>query len=209
MTDEQTTPAFTINGIPCTIESHRIQDAIRQVFAAIQRHPRDWARLRRRVQRIGWLPADKGHEAVGWWLPDEDDVRRLNAQVTPDTPRLWWRQGEGGWFARGWIGLSRPLTAELPDVNLIALVAHECGHAVARLREFTARDTGLFAEWANEACADRLAFRWGFEAEIRADAPTRRLSHHGVLPGEVVCVGDKAFRLDRHFCIRPCPRRDG
>jgi hypothetical protein len=35
-------------GIPCTIRSQRIRDAIRQVFAAIQRHPRDWARLRRR-----------------------------------------------------------------------------------------------------------------------------------------------------------------
>jgi hypothetical protein len=169
MTDKKK-PAATIDGVPCTIESRRIQDAIRQVFAAIQRHPRDWARLRRRVQRVSWLPTEKERTAVGWWILDDDDVRRLNAQVTPDTPRRWWRQGEGDWFARGWIGLSRPLTARLSAEHLVALVAHECGHAVARMRDFHVRD-GLDAEWANEACADRLAFRWGFEREIRAETP--------------------------------------
>jgi hypothetical protein len=159
------------------------------------------------VHGIGWMLPEANH--VGAWIHDDDDVRRLNAEVTSDTPRLWWRQGEGDWFARGWIGLSRPLTARLSAEQLVALLAHECGHVAARLRDFHVRDTGLYAEWASEACADRLAFRWGFEREIRADAPHRSLGHHGVLPGEVVWVGDKAFRVDRHFIIRPCPRFDG
>jgi hypothetical protein len=139
---------------------------------------------------------------------------------TPRLPPPWMerrrtRRDSGGARTRGFgslaagFVLSRPLTARLSADRLVAFIAHECGHAVTRMRDFHVRDNGLFAEWARESCADRLAFRWGFEREIRADAPTRALGHHGALPGQVVWVRDKAFRLDRHFIIRPYPQLDG
>jgi hypothetical protein len=186
----------TIDGIPCTIRSRRIQDAIRRVFAGIQRHPRDWARLRRHVQRIEWLP--KGEDSVGdgrWWpdvahhAGDDDVVLHL-------------------FRTRGCVQLSRRV-CRMPNDHVLGILAHEYGHAVTRASDWSAREgDGISSHgWILEMCADKYAFKWGFEKKVRALPP--RPLHHSVLPGEVVWVDDRAFRVDRHFIIRAYPRLDG
>ncbi|MCC7542328.1 MAG: hypothetical protein IT379_39285 [Deltaproteobacteria bacterium] len=103
------------------------------------------------------------------------------------------------------IFLSREL-AGLPLSQMVAVVAHECGHAVTRESEFTKRD-GISSEWASELCADYHAFRWGFEKEIRAHAPFRSLAHHACLPGETISEAGREWRVDRWFHFRPVAGR--
>jgi hypothetical protein len=156
-------------GIPCAIGSRRVHQALRTVFAAIERHPRDWRRLQRRLIGVEWLETDDGPFG-GEWRIDPDHHRAL-CDETRVHPRLWARQGGESYLARGTIGLDR-VTVRATRDQLIALVAHECGHAVTRARDFAARERTSDAEWASELCADLYAFRWGFEREIRADAAT-------------------------------------
>jgi len=189
-----------IHGIGCTIGSARVRRAIARVLRAVRRHPRDWARLRRRVRAFRYL-ATEDDMTAGQWIGDPADELRLRPR--PDDPGTWARQGQEGHLGAGWIELSRR-AARLPWPRLVALVAHECGHAVTRAREFDQR-SGLIDEWASELCADRHAFRWGFEREVRADAPHRFFGHHAALPGELIWLNDEAFTVDRHFYLRRWP----
>jgi hypothetical protein len=165
----------TIDGIPCTIRSRKVEAAIRTVFAAIQRHPRDWNRLRTRLLGIDWLPREEGRDGtMGEWVADADF----------DYPGT-----EEHFRTRGEIWLSRTL-ARYPLDRVIATVAHECGHVATRWRDFDARErVSGDSEWSSELCADMYAFRWGFEQQIRADGPHRALGHHCAPPGEVLGAG--------------------
>jgi len=193
--------------IPCEIRSERVRRAISEVFAAIQRHPRDWARLCRRVQQIGWLP-ETDDTTVGQWCVDREHVVQLCTE-TEQNPRLWPRQGTETFLARGWIGLARR-AARLPADHLRAIVAHECGHSVTRARDVEVRARRSPVEgWASELSADMYAFRWGFEREVRAQQPSRPPAHHAVLPGEIIWDDNTAYRVDRRFFLRRCSQKDG
>ena len=108
----------------------------------------------------------------------------------------------------GTVKLSRS-ASKLGWSDLIAIIAHECGHAITREREFEKRD-GVSSEWASELCADFHAFRWGFEKQIRAHAHQRSVAHHCVLPGEVISMesslGSQSWKVDRNFYLRPLRR---
>ena len=200
------TAAPSVNSIPCEIRSAVVRRAVSEVFEAIHSHPRDWARLCRRVRRVGWLSGAE-ERVLGEWRVDRAEVMQL-CDETQRNPRLWHRQGTEPYLARGWIGLPRG-AARRPAEHLVALLAHECGHAVTRARDFNARERYGDGEWASELCADMYAFRWGFEAQMRAEAPFRDFTHHAVLPGQTIWQGDVAYRVDRRFFVRRCPRLDG
>ena len=76
---------------------------------------------------------------LGEWLIDRHAVAEL---VRPDDPRTWRFQGYEHYIAPGRIGLSRE-AVRLPELRLLALVAHECGHAVARARDVEARERAV------------------------------------------------------------------
>lgn len=195
-----------IDGVECEIRSVKVQRSLHTVFKAIQRHPRDWRRLCRRVQRVVWHP-DPSQGTFAEWIIDPEDEGRLRTE-TERNPRLWGRQGSEEYLALGWIGLA-PGAARYPASKLLSTLAHECGHAVTRYIDFAARErVSRDGEWASELCADMYAFRWGFEREIRASAPLRNLAHHAVLPGETLWCNGKAFRVDRRFFLRRAPRHD-
>lgn len=193
-----------ICGIACEIRAERVRRAIGRVLRAIRRHPRDWSRIRRRVR--GFVYFERGQEepgTSGQWVHDPEDARRLGPQT--ERPETWGRV-EGQWQASGYIRLSRAIT-RLRQVDLVAIIAHECGHVATRARDFDRREKYGDGEWASELCADFYAARWGFERELRLQAPRRNVAHHAVLPGAILTEGEgveeRRYRVDRHFYLRP------
>ena len=184
-----------------------MQRAVAELSAAIQRRrPRDWARLCHRVQRISWLP-EGDSSTLGEWFLDPEHLVQLHTE-TEQNPRLGPRQGSEKFLARGWIGLTHR-AAELPADHLLAVVAHECGHVVTRVRDVEVRARLSPVEgWATEMCADMYAFRWGFEREVWAHQASRALAHHAALPGQIIWDDNAAYRVDRRFFLGRCPRKD-
>jgi hypothetical protein len=162
-------PPPSVQGIPCEIASVRVRQAIARVFRAMQRYPPDWNRFRRRVHRVGWLPDHAAKRVLGEWSVDQDELAQLNAetqrleqrvQAEPEqtqrlllAERLWRRQGNERFIAGGQIRLARRVASRPLDV-LVALMAHECGNAVTRARDFNARECYSDDEWASELSAD-------------------------------------------------------
>ena len=188
----------SVSGMPVEIQNPRVRRAIQTVIRGICRHPRDWARVRRRVQSIRYLTTEDG-ETDGEWLTDPEAAQRLKKRQSAN-PRLWYL-GDVHFQVPGWIEISREVTG-LPWIRLVAIIAHELGHAMTRESEFYKRSS-VNSEWAIELCADRYAFRWGFERHIRVHAPFRLFAHHAGLPGQKIFVGDQAFKVDRNFFLRP------
>lgn len=99
--------------------------------------------------------------------------------------------------------------ADAPEFKLLATIAHELGHAATTQGDFEKRDNALGgdAQWASESCADYYAYRWGFGRQVRRSQQTRRLGHHGGLPGQVIEIGGPngttlRYRVTRHFYYR-------
>ncbi|MBU1698620.1 MAG: hypothetical protein KJ970_04885 [Candidatus Eisenbacteria bacterium] len=191
-----------ILGVATDITSPRLRRAIARVFRAIQKHPKDWARLRRRVRGILLKDLiDNDPSCLGMWVTDSREKKLFLAErrcrSLPLDPKF---------HVPGHILISTGVD-RLPWPRLVALIAHECGHAVTREHEFNKRD-GHDSEWSSELCADRHAFRWGFEREMRVFAQHRDFGHHAVLPGEIIWQEGIAFKVDRYFYLRRCPDRD-
>jgi hypothetical protein len=192
-----------ICGIECEIRAERVRRAIGRVLRAIRRRPRDWSRVRRRLR--GFVYFERRQEEPGTpgeWVHDPEEARRLGPQT--ERPETWGRV-EGNWQASGCIRLSRAIT-RLRQGDLVAIIAHECGHVATRAREFDRREKYGDGEWAAELCADFYAARWGFERELRLWAPRRNVAHHAGLPGAVLIEGvgaeERRYRVDRHFYPR-------
>ena len=192
-----------IYGIACEIRAERVRRAIERVLRAIRRRPRDWSRIRRRVRGFVYFERDQEEPGtLGEWVHDPKEARRLGPQ---DDPKTWGRV-EGRWQASGYIKLSRAIT-RLRQVDLVATIAHECGHVATRYRDFDRRERYGDGEWASELCAEFYAARWGFERELRLQAPRLDVAHHAALPGAVLIEGEgveeRRYRVDRHFYLRP------
>lgn len=170
------------HGIPCMLADRPLCSAITTVLRQIQRRvPADYARLRRRVERIEAVPvADAEDGTQGEWRSLRG-TRFGEEHDTPGTLRLL-------------PGIDHPL----------ATVAHEFGHVCTREADFTRRD-GYSGEWANEMCADLYAYRWGFGRAIARDRPTRVFGHHGPGPRSIFTEEHDGvvhrFRVTRAFYI--------
>jgi hypothetical protein len=100
-------------------------------------------------------------------------ARVLGFDVTPPEP------GTAGEFENGYAapsdahflapGVIRLSVRSRPDATV---VAHECGHAVTTLTEWTAREREIDGEWASEGCANRYVLKWGFD-----ERALRRIVH--------------------------------
>jgi len=143
-------------------------------------------------------------DTLGKWVVDaeegrayhEDEERRFLARVR--SPVIDPRH-----HVRG-VVLIAPRAARLSPTQLLGLVAHECGHVATRELDFMTREAAFRdGEWSSELCADRYAFRWGFEAGIRALAMIRSIGHHCVLPGDWIEYEGVRLKVDRNFFIRP------
>lgn len=199
--------AKKILGIPCEIRSERIRRGIGRVLRAIRRHPRDWARVRRRVLAFRYIEKVPSDETVARWLIDEDEARRIGPHR--GRPQTWGR-AEGRWNAHGWVEIRRR-EARVDLSDIVATIAHECGHVATRERDFGKRDSCYTdSEWASEMSADFYAFKWGFEKELRKHNQERRLGHHGGLPGEIIAIDaipemdmpEQRLKVDRNFYLR-------
>jgi hypothetical protein len=190
------------DAIPCEIQSEPVQRAVAEVSSAIQRRrPRDWRRLCNRVERISWLPEDDGR-TLGQWFVDREHVAQLRSD-TQQNPGFGADDESEEFLARGWIGLS-PRVTELPPNVLRAVVAHEFGHAGAGFWDVAEREVAFGdREQATEMSANLYAFRWGFGEDIRAAHPWRDLTHHGLLPGQVMVWEGYAYRVDDNFLPQP------
>ena len=197
-----------ILGIPCGIPSRKVREAVDTVLAAIARHPRDWARLRRRIRSFEFVEGEARPGVQGEWVVDANEVREFyRDQMRRFEAGIQNAVGEARFHVRGVVLLARDAVGMDPR-NLVGLVAHECGHVATRERDFEARQR-VFSdrEWSSELCADKYAYRWGFEQAIRASAKTRCFAHHCVLPGETIELDGAMLRVDRNFFVRPV-RRD-
>jgi hypothetical protein len=196
------------DAIPCDVHSEPVQRAVAEVCAAVQlRHPKDWARLRQRVQRISWLLEDDG-STLGQWRVDREHVAQLRIDTEQD-PGFADDEERAEFIACGWIGLS-PRVTELPPNVLRAVVAHECGHAVAGFWDLAEREVAFGdAQSAAEMSANLYAFRWGFGEDIRAAQPWCDPRHQGFLPGDIMCwEGGPSYRVDNNFFPQPYVTED-
>ena len=67
-----------IDAVPCDIPDRRVRLAIARVFTAIRSYPRDWSRLRRRLQAIEYFEVGSATDAtLGEWIVDRDEAVRL------------------------------------------------------------------------------------------------------------------------------------
>lgn len=201
-----------ILGIPCDITNRSIRKAVHTVFGAISKKQRDWGRLRRRLKAIKYLDKKDDHGLVaGLWKVDKEAGRKWSANRTkrwesglgfPGNQPEYWEHA-----VPGVIEVSRRCS-QWSHQRLVALFAHECGHCVTRERDVERMDGCPYDEWTSELCADRYAFRWGFEKEIRKQAVSRDVGHHAALPGQILWLSSTAFEVDRHFKFKRRPDLD-
>lgn len=158
--------------------------ALQRVLQQIRKHPRDWHRLKRRVSSFRYLPAGT--------LP------RMRAVFIPLCRN-------GLLNSPGVVGLQKLAARRWPRWALIAVLAHECGHAVTTKREVKARGRGFKfdPEWALELCASRYVFKWGFEKEYRRlSARPEARAHIGGLPGQNLVIQYGARRSRKTAVLR-------
>lgn len=195
-----------ILGVPCEIANPKIRAAIRTVMERIQaRHPRDWARIRRRVRSFGYIPLGEDPRTTGYWHGDQPHPDHDAVEAAIDAGRWRWVQRVEDWrfYRTGQIRFAKRM-ARMETAQMLALVAHELGHVATRVGDFNRRDAaaGGDEEWAAELAADFYAAKWGFEKELREHWKLRSFGHHCAPPGEVVCYGERYFRVDHRYYPR-------
>lgn len=152
-----------IYGIPCSLRSRRLRGAIRLVLGRIRRRAaEDFERIRARVREFTLLPEPlQAQGFAGMWKPD----------------------GSWGEFftARGLIALT-----DRPG-NLMAIVAHELGHACTHKEDAERRAVTLpGSRWAIEMCTNYYAYKWGFGRHMARARKAQDGLHRGPAPGETV-----------------------
>lgn len=183
----------SIFGVRCDLRAGVVRRAVTTVLRAIGRHSdRHIGRLRRRARGFTWLSPSEtaASPSTAAEFMQECEVR------DPTCERCF--------ASRGWIKLS-PRMAGWGRHDLEAEIAHECGHAVALQAQVLAR--GRDSVLAAELAADHLAFRWGFEEQIRRRAPKRAGHHHPGLPGECFQREDCWVTITKQHTVKPCRHR--
>ncbi len=174
-------------GIPCSLKTAEARQALETVLARIQeRHPKDLERLVGAVESVEPITgADDGTQ--GQW------VARKPTEAYGH-PSLEW-------------GYTVPAPGVLyvreDDKHLVAVIAHELGHACSVKEDLQRRGQLLKDGWASELAADWYAYRWGFGREIARLRPHRDRKHHLVGPGQEY-EEDRGgttyrFRVSRNF----------
>ena len=97
-----------------------------------------------------------------------------------------------------------------PPASLVAVVAHELGHACTMFSDLWRRfapGTPLDDGWAREFAADWYAYKWGFGRALARHRKERDWMHHGPGPGQTFTQEfdgvEYAFRVTRSFVVRP------
>ncbi len=84
------------------------------------------------------------------------------------------------------------LAPDIPEEKLVAIVAHEFGHA-ATTDDDLIDVGGPSDEWRSELAADRKAIGWGFKTEIMSHRETVDRLHHAV--GEWIEIDGVRWRI--------------
>ncbi len=184
-------PSF-IWDIPCYIDNPIFTDAIHGVLLQIkERNPKDFQRLQKLVLVI--KPFDNAGEA------DLGECLGVNTspvdQVTRDIC-AWEKQSV------------IMLAGRIPHDHLIAVVAHEFGHAATRAIDLYRRGhkNNVESKWRSELTADWYAYKWGFGRQITEHRPMRDWRQHSTAPGSTFKkeYGDGEifhFKISRNFVV--------
>ena len=175
----------TIYGIQCSVSDNRLQKTIEHVLRKIRNNwPKDFARIKRRIKIIKWLP--------------KEDDSTLGEVISEDGDSCYYYYYDENKLCQ--ILLSRKLIG-LETRQQIAAIAHELGHAATTDTAFEKRQAPR-DEWGSELTADWFAYRWGFGREIRLQNKTRDPYHHCAAPGQTFEIGIDKFIVTRNFVCR-------
>jgi hypothetical protein len=98
------------------------------------------------------------------------------------------------------------LAPEIPAAKLVAVIAHELGHALTTGEDL--EDVGGPSdEWRSELAADRKAISWGFKVEIEASRKTSDPIHHAV--GEWFEDCGRRWRVTEDLCLEEMGGSEG
>jgi hypothetical protein len=177
----------TIYGIPCSLKSDELRQAIRIVLRQIrQRAPEDFRRIQVRVRRFApWSYKEKS----------EGNLR--------------------GSFRQAPYDFETPGVVNFPEGTplAISIIAHELGHACTREKDWLERRDALgawdeFIDGAGELCANYYAYKWGFGRRVGKERRFLTSAHRRLAPGSFFTVGPdgrgviRRYRIDRRFRIR-------
>lgn len=183
-----------ILGFRCSIDDAKVRKAIRSVLERVRKKsPEDFKRLRRRGLSFSWLPKEETRNGTkGHFYTEKPNISPCEVEKNPDII------DEPNW--PGGVKISRELT----DSSVIAIIAHELGHAATISRDFHKRRRVFPSLYlADEACANKYAFKWGFSKQLRKER--KRLgsaAQHLVLPGQSVQFGEDVYKMTRNFYLR-------
>jgi len=177
----------TIYGIPCSVKSDELRQAIRIVLRQIrQRAPEDFRRIQARVRRF-----------VPWSCKEKSEGNL------------------GGSFRQAPYDFETPSVVKLSEGTplSISIIAHELGHACTREDDWLQRLDALgawdeFIDGAGELCANYYAYKWGFGRRVGQERRFLTTAHQRLAPGSFFTVGPdgrgmiRSYRIDRRFRIR-------
>lgn len=126
-----------------------------------------------------------------------DDFARLRRRVKrlAVLPRSV-KNARGRWRARRGVILLSPIAEDL-----LAVVAHELGHACTTAEDMAKRKVAG-RDWAIELSADSYVLKWGLGQSLDQIRPYRNAQHHGPAPGATVRLNGCQYRLTRQLLFR-------
>ncbi len=183
-----------IHGIPCHLQTAAARRTLGEVLDRIQSaQPQDYAQLRRFVRKVVPLaPEETEDGTMGQWKeekpPEYDETNWNEYDASGGTPGILYVKED----------LSRP--------ELVAIMAHELGHACTTPDDLKARGSILEDLWTSELTALWYAVeRWGFRREMNIIRPKLNRLHHGPWPGDEFDTGQGKFIIGKDYI---CRKRD-
>ena len=185
-----------ILGFSCSLNDTEVRKAIRQVLKRIlESAPEDFKRLRWRVLDFRWFPEEEVEDGNKGHF-DAKQPSELPPEAEGPAYRII---DEHNW--PGEIKISRELTGS----RLIAIIAHELGHAATRSEDSQRRlhrNEFPRKHWVDEACANKYAFKWGFSKQIRKEQKSRDPNRSLILPGQTIPFGGDVYKMTPNFYLR-------